>query len=248
MIAPRDEDDRRRRAGVASESDLLERSLVRRVLSRRRYSRVLEAGSGTGRLSDVLAEGVVRFCGVDIDGRALLVARADSPASVARSLIRSDVGRLPFGDGSFDLVVMVRMYHRLRAPTDVLLEVRRVLRPAGHLLVSTHPRPSLRTLYQDLGAALSGVDAPSLTFDRRPVVDVGWGTLPGSVETRATTERRLRDAGFTVLERYVTGLEELPFTRHFPVPLLERWSAPRAPPPLSPCLFFLAERSRGASA
>jgi ubiquinone/menaquinone biosynthesis C-methylase UbiE len=117
--------------------------------------RVLDVGSGTGTLTmaakrRVGASGQV--CGVD--AAVEMVARARSKAAAAKLEIefRAAVAEsLPFADASFDAVLTSLMLHHL--PPDVrevaLREMRRVLRPAGRLLVVEFapPRDVLRRLF-----------------------------------------------------------------------------------------------------
>ncbi len=221
----------------------MERDLIVRVVRDVRDRRILDAGTGVGRLVSLLHGAPRLVFGIDLDRAALRSARGATGSLAGSFFGRGDIEHLPFREASFDLVVMVRVYHRLRSPSGALDEVRRVLRPGGFLLLSVHPRPSLRTFYQDLFYALTSPSAKSsLTFARSPVLEVGWGDLPGRVETRQTTERRLAEAGFAVRARYVTGFEELPLARRLPSRVLVRCSPTDRAPPLAPCLFYWAER------
>lgn len=47
-----------------------------------------------------------------------------------------DAGRLPFDDGSFDVVVCIEVLEHLFAPLDAVREMARVLRPGGLLIVT----------------------------------------------------------------------------------------------------------------
>jgi SAM-dependent methyltransferase len=71
---------------------------------------------------------------VDIDAQALSLARARfGIATVSLDLNR---GELPFGDGSFDIVVAGEVLEHLVDPTLTVSEARRVLVPAGRLIGS----------------------------------------------------------------------------------------------------------------
>jgi SAM-dependent methyltransferase len=94
---------------------------------------------------------------------------------------------LPFVDESFDLIVSVWVLEHLKRPLDVMREVRRVLRPAGHFLFVTPNVRNPLVLANRVGRAL-----PSL--QRRLVPRVyGRGeadTFP--VLYRANTEGAIR--------------------------------------------------------
>ena len=69
--------------------------------------------------------------GVDVDLPSLKTHRT------IRRLVNGDVGRLPFADGSFDLVTCNMVMEHLDEPAFQLREIRRVLKPGGRLLFHT---------------------------------------------------------------------------------------------------------------
>jgi SAM-dependent methyltransferase len=95
--------------------------------------RALDLGCGDGALSaSVRAE---RLTLADVSPVALARARARVPGAEAVEL-DPDVP-LPFGDGSFDLVVCTETIEHVRDVQLLLSEVRRVLEPGGRLAIST---------------------------------------------------------------------------------------------------------------
>lgn len=98
--------------------------------------RVLEVGSGPGRLAVKLAEVApdVRVTGVDITPE--MVERANALAARMGVADRvnfqvGDVAALPFADASFDIVVSTLSLHHWQNPATGLAEIYRVLRPGG---------------------------------------------------------------------------------------------------------------------
>ena len=97
--------------------------------------RVLDAGCGAGRMMPVLACHGCRVEGVDLSPEMVRRSRRDHAAYPAQV---ASIADLPFPDGSFDGVFS--WYSTIHSPDEdlasILREARRVLRPAGLLLVA----------------------------------------------------------------------------------------------------------------
>ncbi|WP_129114604.1 class I SAM-dependent methyltransferase [Halegenticoccus tardaugens] len=94
-------------------------------LDLRHRDRVLDVGCGTGELSRVLAAEAGPGCdvyGLDADPSLLRVARRET----GLPLLAGDATRLPFPDGSFDLVVCQALLVNLPEPARALREFARV--------------------------------------------------------------------------------------------------------------------------
>jgi SAM-dependent methyltransferase len=99
----------------------------------------LDAGCGAGYGSAELAEVAESVTGIDIAPAALDYARAHY-ALPNLAFEQASCTKLPYGDGAFDLVVAFEVIEHLENWRDFLQEVRRVLAPAGQLIVSTPNR------------------------------------------------------------------------------------------------------------
>jgi SAM-dependent methyltransferase len=98
---------------------------------------VLDLGCGPGQVGRYLAERGLRVVGLDLAFRMLLVARRRTGN---RNLACADMRSVPFGPGSFSGVVAFYSIHHLprSALSAALIEVRRILEPAGLFVVATH--------------------------------------------------------------------------------------------------------------
>lgn len=102
--------------------------------------RILDVGTGTGTLATAA---VRRWAGVEVDAvdaseGMLEIARREAaglpgPAASRLRLHRATAERLPFGDGTFDLVVSAFVLQLVPSRFRALREARRVLRPGGRL-------------------------------------------------------------------------------------------------------------------
>ncbi|ERJ19855.1 phosphatidylethanolamine N-methyltransferase protein [Salinisphaera shabanensis E1L3A] len=72
--------------------------------------------------------------GVDPVPAMLKIARRKLPSDIA--LHEGWAEQLPFADAQFDLVVSCSMFHYVARPLDALIEMQRVLRPGGQLMLT----------------------------------------------------------------------------------------------------------------
>ena len=101
-------------------------------------ARVLDLGTGSGRLLAGLASRAATVIGVDASPALLEEARrrtADLAADESIELRLGDMAHLPVQDGEVDTVVANMVLHHLPEPARVFPEIRRVLRPGGTLLI-----------------------------------------------------------------------------------------------------------------
>ena len=102
--------------------------------------RVLDAGCGTGYGLKLIEEGGASgVVGVDIAEEAVARA-AELNDSELVEVLQADVGALPFADDTFDLVVCFETLEHLDEQERAIRELRRVLRPAGLLAISSPNR------------------------------------------------------------------------------------------------------------
>ncbi len=113
-------------------------------------ARLLDIGTGTGRVLELLAPRVSQGVGVDASKAMLALARSRlaRPGLAHCSVRLADMYRLPLAEASFDVAVLQMVLHYAEDPPGVLGEVARVLRPGGRLIVidlAQHGRDELLT-------------------------------------------------------------------------------------------------------
>lgn len=98
---------------------------------------VLDLGTGTGRMLQLLSPHAERVVGVDLSPAMLSVARAEAERAGLRNvqLRQGDVYALPVERDSYDLVLVHQVLHYLDDPQRALREAARALRPGGRLVV-----------------------------------------------------------------------------------------------------------------
>src|SRR6266851_6129956 len=102
---------------------------------------ILDAGCGTGGTT-VELQRFGRVVGVDLAWEALEPARRRGLSGLARASIE----RLPFGDASFDVATSFEVVYHLGVASDMsaLIEIRRVLKPAGLFMLRVPAHDWLR--------------------------------------------------------------------------------------------------------
>jgi ArsR family transcriptional regulator len=98
---------------------------------------LLDIGTGTGRMIEILAPRVTHALGIDQSREMLAVARVNlERAGLGNSIVRlGDMYQLPLADASFDAVVIHQVLHYADRPAEAITEAARVLRPGGMLVV-----------------------------------------------------------------------------------------------------------------
>jgi ubiquinone/menaquinone biosynthesis C-methylase UbiE len=151
-------------------------SAVLRLLGGEHLARVLDAGTGTGRMLELLAPHIGEGIGIDSSADMLAIARDNlARAGVKNCQVRlGDVYRLPSANGSFVAVVFHQVLHYLDDPLAALREAMRVLKPGGRLLIADFAPHELEFLraehaHRRLGFSDREVQSWFRTLGLRPV-------------------------------------------------------------------------------
>lgn len=120
------------------EVDLWNEHLARYAFAARYASgcRVLDAGSGAGYGTAELARTAAGTIGVDVSADAVAYAREHYAAPNVHFL-QASCAALPIAQAAFDLAVVFEVIEHIDNWRSLLAELRRVLAPAGRLIIST---------------------------------------------------------------------------------------------------------------
>ena len=129
------------------------------------YRRVVDFGTGTGRMLLLFSGRAAESEGIDFSHRMLTVARANlERAGVSNSRVRfGDVTAAPFEDASADLLIVHQVLHYLDSPGAAIAEAAPVLMPGGRLLVIDFAPHDLEFLRAEHGHRRLGVRHDALT-------------------------------------------------------------------------------------
>ncbi len=150
--------------------------------------RLLDIGTGTGRVLELLAPRVTEALGIDASKAMLALARARlSKAEYAHCAVRlGDMYRLPLTDASFDIVVLQMVLHYAEDPAGAIAEALRALRPGGRLIVidlAEHERFDLATRLAHRWRGFSDTTMHRLLSDSGAAADKPL-TVPGPLDVR----------------------------------------------------------------
>lgn len=125
-------------------------------------ARILDVGTGTGRISIPLMERGADLVGCDLSAKMLRRLQEKFPSA---RIAQSDAARLPFRENQFEAVLTVHVMHLIPPWREALREFRRVLVPGGIYLnvrtwdsVGTSIRGQMRKFWRGW-LADQGVDA-----------------------------------------------------------------------------------------
>jgi ubiquinone/menaquinone biosynthesis methyltransferase len=165
-------------------------------------TRALDIATGTGDIATALRERGARVVGLDITPRMIELARR-KVGNGAAAFVLGDMGALPFGDATFDLVTVGYGLRNAADLTRALDEIVRVLRPAGRLLSLEFDRPRnrwLRATYLMYLTIVGGAVGWMLHGDPDT-----YRYIPASLRRypdREGVERMMRERGFRQVRRY----------------------------------------------
>ncbi|MCE7796808.1 metalloregulator ArsR/SmtB family transcription factor [Sphingobium sufflavum] len=121
-----------------------------RLLGDRPIGRLLDVGTGTGRMVELFGGAASAVVAVDRSPDMLRLARAKLPTDDPGKyrLTIGDFNALPLDDGSADTIILHQVLHYAQAPEAVIAELARVLSADGVVVIAdfaAHDREELRS-------------------------------------------------------------------------------------------------------
>jgi ArsR family transcriptional regulator len=122
---------------------------IERALGKRPLGRLVDIGTGTGRMIELFAARSSQAIGIDRSSEMLRLARVKlEAAGINPSLRQGDMYALPLADSAADNIIIHQVLHYAHSPATAIAEAARVLAPGGALLIvdfAAHDREELRT-------------------------------------------------------------------------------------------------------
>lgn len=150
------------------------------VLGDEHFARLVDIGTGTGRMLELFADRADHALGIDRSSEMLRLARAKlTERGLDHAELRqADLYALPLDEGASDLAILHHVLHFAQSPDAAIAEAARVLAPGGRLLIADfapHEMEELRS--SDAHARLGFSDDQML----------GWFAAAGLSPVRVET-------------------------------------------------------------
>jgi ArsR family transcriptional regulator len=175
-------------------ADAVERALVATLGSN--LGEVLDIGTGTGRIAELLEPSASQVTGLDKSPEMLRLARARLQGLPAGrvELVQGDFTALPFAPASFDTVVFHQVLHYASEPQYALAEAARVCRAGGRIAIvdlAAHEREDMRRTHAHARLGF-GDEQMSAMLSRLGFEGEGCETVEGGeLAVKVWTARRL---------------------------------------------------------
>lgn len=153
------------------------------VLPHHRDARLIDIGTGTGRILELFGPRVAQSVGVDISREMLALARSRVDTLDIRGcqVRQGDMYQLPADDVGFDLAILHLVLHFADDPAAVIVEASRVLAPGGALAIvdfAPHNVEELRDNHAHRRLGFGDEEVIEL-FAENGLQSVGVHSLPG---------------------------------------------------------------------
>ncbi len=129
-------------------TDALEQQLLFELLGSVADKKLLDVGCGDGALASELARHGAIVTGLDADPAMIAAARRTEIEATQLHLVEGHAERLPFDDVAFDFVVAVTVLCFVRDAKRAVMQMARVLRPGGRLVIGDLGRWNLWAVHR----------------------------------------------------------------------------------------------------
>jgi SAM-dependent methyltransferase len=152
---------------VHAEADGMARHLG--ALALEPQMQALDVACGPGIVACAMAPRAAQVTGIDLTPAMIEQARLRQQSLGLTNLEWrvGDATRLPFADGSFDVVTTRYSFHHMPEPGAALAEMKRVCRPGGRVVVcDATPRPDAQAAYDRMETLRDPSHASALTLEQ----------------------------------------------------------------------------------
>jgi ubiquinone/menaquinone biosynthesis C-methylase UbiE/DNA-binding transcriptional ArsR family regulator len=145
---------------------------IRKALEGKVVDLLIDLGTGTGRMLELLKDHYRRAIGIDSSREMIAVARAKlAAANIGTAQVRlGDIADLDANAGRADLIVLHQVLHYFDDPGRAIMQARRALSPAGEMLIVDFAPHDLEFLRHEHAHRRLGISEGQMT---------GWSRSAG---------------------------------------------------------------------
>ncbi len=167
------------------------------------FNKVLDFGCGNGRFSKFFNKN--NYIGIDISKNLIQIAKEKFPD---KKFYLFDGLNIPFEKQTFDFIFSISVFHHIPSKQirrDVLLEIRRVLKPGGLILLSVW---KLNFKKKPLKLVFKNIFFKIIKRSKLDFFDI-WLPWQGKekryihIFTKKTFENEIKKAGFMILKSFI---------------------------------------------
>jgi ubiquinone/menaquinone biosynthesis C-methylase UbiE len=169
---------------------------IHKLLGDLHFASAADIGGGYGRLIPILSDYSQKLTLVEPSAKQLKIASDLLSAYRTRLNLQqgtADKSHLP--DASQDLVMMIRVMHHLPEPLTSLVELNRILKPGGLLILEFANSHHIKAKIQSF---LSGQPLLLTPIERRSLGNIKRRTIPFVNHAPPTIKKLLTKAGFEI--------------------------------------------------
>ncbi|KKC34704.1 ArsR/SmtB family transcription factor [Devosia psychrophila] len=162
------------------------------ALDGRQVETLIDLGTGTGRMLEVLQNSYKRGIGIDSSREMLTVARSRlASAGINHAQVRlGDIGDVDLTAGPADVIVVHQVLHYFDDPGRMLAQARRLLKPGGEMVIVDFAPHELEFLRSEHAHRRLGLSQSQMS---------GWAAAAGlGVESVREFPSQSTDRGLTV--------------------------------------------------
>ena len=162
-------------------SDHIEKNIIDILRDRNHYKKIIDFGTGTGRMLEILDGYYNEAVGIDNNHHMLSIARSRIDAlELKKCEIRySDITKTLFSSNSVDLIIIHQVLHYFDNPSDVIKEASRLLKINGEVFIVDFSSPSIELLRSKLSHRRLGFSSDQMNelFEKNNIEVLGFREL-----------------------------------------------------------------------
>lgn len=196
---------------------LSEETVIRSILKGSHFNRSADIGGGYGRLSKIL---------VDYSDEVVLIEPSIKQLEISKKFINDKkikplqgvANNTGLDSQSLDLIIMVRVMHHLPDPSSVFLELHRILKPNGTLILEYANSQNLKSRLRSM---LTGKPLSLAPVDLRKAANIKKNTIPFVNHHPQTIQKQISLSGLKIINCYsVSNFRHSIFKRVLPSKIL----------------------------